>query len=95
MGFKENFKEKMNDRSYEERLIKNHIKRRERSEDRVNGYSYFLAALCVCVAVFFFVMCEFWLGMIFVGIAGLLVLLVYLSKKEEEKDSNKIKKNNP
>lgn len=93
MGFKDKFKEKMEDRTYEERLKKNYIKRRERAEDRVNGYSYFLAGVCVLVAVMFFIFGELWLGLMFIGIGSLLVLMVYLSKKEENKENNKTVKN--
>ncbi len=87
MGFKENFKSKMEDRSYEERIKKNYARKREQSEDRANGYSYFLAGVCVLIAVLFFIYKELWLGIIFLGVGGLLVLMVYLSKKEESKDS--------
>lgn len=89
MGFKDKFKEKMEDRSYEERVIKNYQKRRDSAEERANGYSYFLAGICAIIAVLFFVFKELWLGLIFLGIGGLLVLVVYLSKKEENKDSRK------
>ncbi|MBE6737712.1 MAG: hypothetical protein E7566_03535 [Ruminococcaceae bacterium] len=90
MGFKDRFKDKMEDRTYEEHLMKNYIKRRERAEDRANNYSYFLAGVCVLVAVMFFVFGELWLGLVFIGIGALLVLMVYLSKKEENKEDNKI-----
>ena len=92
MSFKENFKKKMNDNSYEEHLMKNYLKKRERAEDRANAYSYFLAAVCVILAVMFVIYGSWLLGMIFVGAAGLLVILVYLSKNAEENDRDKNKK---
>ena len=89
---KQRFKDKMNDRSYEEHLMKNYIKKRERAEDRANAYSYFLAAVCVVLAVLFVIYGSVLLGLIFVGLGGLLVLLVYLTKKQDEKEKSKDKK---
>jgi len=89
---KKSFKDKMNDRSYEEHLMKNFIKKRERAEERANAYSWFLAAVCVIIAVIFVIYGSVLLGLIFVGLGGLLVLLVYLSKKQEKKENSKDKK---
>ena len=89
---KNKFKDKINDRSYEERLIRNYNKKRETSEQRANSYSVFLSVVCALVAIVFFVFRAFWLGMMFIGIGGLLLLVVYLSKKEEEKEDKNKKK---
>ncbi len=89
---KDKFKEKMNDRSYEERLRRSYNKKRERSEQRADAYSVFLSVICAVVAVVFFAFREFWLGLGFIGIGGLLILMVYLSKKEEEKEDKNKKK---
>ncbi len=89
---KDKFKEKMNDRSYEERLRRNYSKKRENSEQRANSYSVFLSVVCAVVAIVFFLFRELWLGLLFVGIGGLLILMVYLSKKEEEKEDKNKKK---
>lgn len=90
MDMKEKFKEKMNDRSYEEKLRRSYIERREKSEERANSYSIFLSVICALVAIAFFVFGEFWLGLMFIGIGAVLILMVYLSRKEEEKeDKNK------
>ncbi len=89
---KDKFKEKMNDRSYEERLMRNYKKKRENSEQRVNAYSVFLAVVCALVAVVFFFCRELWLGLGFLGIGGLLILMVYLSEKENKKDDKNKKK---
>ena len=83
---RKSFEEKMNDRTYEERLMKNYLKRREKSEQRTNAYSYFLAAVCVILAVCFVIYGSILLGIIFVGLGGLMVLLVYLTKKQDEKE---------
>ena len=88
---RKSFKDKMNDRSYEEHLMKNYIKRRETAEQRANTYSYFLAAVCVIIAVLFIVYGSVLLGLIFAALGGLMVLLVYLSKKQEEKENQKKK----
>ncbi len=89
---KEKFKEKMNDRSYEERLRRNYMQKRERGEQRADAYSVFLAVICALVAIVFFIFGELWLGLGFIGIGGLLILMVYLSKKEEKKDEKNKKK---
>lgn len=89
---KKKFKEKMNDRSYEERLRQSYNKKRARSEQRADAYSVFLAVICAIVAIVFFVFRELWLGLGFIGIGGLLILMVYLSKKEEEKEDKNKKK---
>lgn len=89
---KDKFKEKMNDRSYQERLKRNYKQRREHSEQRADAYSIFLSVVCALVAIVFFVFGELWLGLGFIGIGGLLILMVYLSKKEEKKDDKNKKK---
>jgi len=92
MGFKEKFKAKMEDRSYEEHLMKNYIKRRERAEARTNAYSYFLAAVCAIISVIFFIHNSALLGSIFLGGGALLILLVYLTKVVEKKEAEKSEK---
>lgn len=87
MSYKDKFKAKMNDNSEFNHVKKNYIKRRERAEERTNAYSYFLCAVCAIIAVMFFVYGSFVLGAIFIGLGGLLLLLVYLTKKQDEKEA--------
>lgn len=89
MSYKDKFRKKMDDRTYEERLMKNYKKRREKSEERTNAYSYFLAVVCVAIAVMFFVYGSLLLGFVFLGLGGFLVLLVYLTKRADKKEKNK------
>ena len=89
MSIKDNFKQKMNDNNEFDHLKKNYVKRRERAEERVNNYSYFLCAVCAIIAVLFFIYRAVLLGFIFIGLGGLLLLLVYLTKKQDQKESQK------
>lgn len=85
------FKEKMNDRSYEDRLKQNYKHKRETSESRADAYSVFLSVICDIVAIVFFIFGEWWLGLTFIGVGALLILVVYLSRKENEKEDKKKK----
>lgn len=93
MGFKDNFNKKINDTEYEKHLMKNYVKRRQRAEERANAYSYFLAAVCAIIAVVFVIYGSFALGLIFMGAGALLVLLVYLTKRQDKKEAEKNKEN--
>ena len=86
---KDKFKDKINDRSYEERLRNNYKQKMEKSEERANSYSVFLAVVCAVVAILFFVYRAFWIGLGFIGLGGLLLLMVYLSKRAENKNNKK------
>lgn len=85
------FKEKMNDRSYEDRIKQDYKRKRETSESRADAYSIFLSVAFFIVAIVFFVYGEVWIGLGFIGAVALLLLVVYLSRKENEKDDNKKK----
>lgn len=85
------FKEKMNDRSYEDRIKQDYKRKRETAESRADAYSIFLSVICAIVAIVFFIFGEWWLGLAFIGVGALLILVVYLSRKENEKEDKKKK----
>ena len=89
MSFKDKFKDKMNDNTEFDHLRKNYIKRRERAEERTNAYAYFLSVVCDIIALLFFIYDSALLGIIFIGLGALLWLLVYLTKKQDEKENKK------
>ena len=93
MSYKDNFKARMNDNTEFDHLKKNYIKRRERAEERTNAYAYFLSVVCDIIALLFFIYDAVLLGIIFIALGGLLLLLVYLTKKQDEKENKKEDKN--
>ena len=86
-----NFKSRMAQDTELERVKKLSEKRRSKSEKGINIYSYVLSAICAVLAVLFFIYGSPLLGGIFLGLAALLVLVVYLSVKVEKKEQDEKK----
>lgn len=83
------FKDRMNQHSELERARKTIEKKNAKSEKGINMYSYVLSAICVVLAVLFFVYGSLLLGVIFLSAALLLWLVVYLSVRLEKKEEQK------
>lgn len=81
-----NFKKRMAQDSELEYIKKQVQKRKSKSEKGINIYSYVLSAICVVLAVLFFIYGSLLLGIIFLAMGALLSLVVWLSVKAERKE---------
>lgn len=81
-----NFKKRMMQDSELEHMKGLAEKRRGKSEKGINIYSYVLSAICVVLSVMFFIYSSPLPGIIFLGAALLLALVVWLSVKVENKE---------
>lgn len=80
------FKDRLNQHTELEAMRRQVSKKRAKSEKGLNIYSYVLSAICAILAVLFFIYGSPLLGVIFIGIAALLALVVWLSVKVDKKE---------
>ncbi|MGN0453502.1 MAG: hypothetical protein ACI4GZ_06885 [Ruminococcus sp.] len=76
----------LNNRPMVENLNKNNQSWGLRSEKSINAYSLVLGAISVIISILFFSGGSLLFGFIFLGIAVLMALSVFLSKRAESKD---------
>ena len=80
-----------NDQEYKE-VMERKAKRREKSEKFSDGYTVALLVICLIVALVFFVLSAWQVGLIFTGISAVLGLMTFIDKKLDEDKSQGDKK---
>ena len=86
------FKQRLNQNTELESAKKQIEKRKSKSEKGINLYAYVVSIICDILAILFFIYGSPLLVIIFLGVSSLLMLVVYLSKKVEEKEQDENKK---
>ena len=86
---KEKFRKSMDSHTEYKDMMDRNKKRRDTSGKIEKGYTVALLVICIVLSLVFFVFSAWQVGLVFLGISGVLLLMIYIDKKIDESEDNK------